>query len=167
VGAELGIERGFAPGFVPRVAAFGEIGAEAWSFRLGLSYADSGPVDADGGKARYRSYAARASVWPLIVSPSEGFGLMAGAGFDLGLVHAAGQRSDRIDHPRSTTKGWFAPFVGGRVELRVDPSLAFHIDALAGFPLTRHEFVLEESVGIHEVPPVTPSLSLGLLGRFR
>lgn len=167
VGAEAGVERGFAPGFVPRVAALAELGGDAWSLRLGFSYADSGPVSADGGTARYRLYAARASAWPLVLSVSEGLGLGLGAGFDVGLVRAAGERSERIVHPRSTTEAWLVPFVGGRVELRVDPSLAFHIDALAGFPVTRHEFVLEDTVAIHRVPVVAPSLAIGLMGRFR
>jgi hypothetical protein len=167
VGAEAGVERGFAPGFVPRVAALVELGTEAFSVRLGLSYADSGPVEADRGKARYRLYSARASAWPLLFTLSEGFGLGVGAGFDLGLVHAAGERSDRIDHPRSQNKPWFVPFAVGRVELRVDPALAFHLDGLAGFPVTRHEFVLDEDIVIHQVPSVTPSLAVGLLGRFR
>jgi hypothetical protein len=167
VGAEAGVERGFAPGFVPRVAALAELGTDTWSVRLGLSYADSGPVSADGGTARYRLYSARASAWPVVFSVSEGFGLALGGGFDIGLVRAAGERSERIVHPRSTTEPWFVPFVGGRVELRVDPALAFHFDGLAAFPVTRHEFVLEEEVAIHRVPAVTPSLAIGLMGRFR
>ncbi len=164
LGAEAGVSRGFAPGFAPRVAVLGEY---EWA-RIGISYADSGPVDAAEGKARYRLYAARITAWPLGVALTESMNLGLGAGLDVGAVHAAGEKSSRIVTPKSTTRLWLSPEVGARFEIAPDRALAFHVDGMLGFPLIRHEFALEEpDTVVHEVPVVTGSVALGLVARFR
>jgi hypothetical protein len=167
VGAEGGVERGFAPGFAPRVAGLFELGSGFWQVRIGLSYADSGPVDADDGKARYRLYSARMMFWPIRFQLSDEFSIGFGGGYDVGAIHARGEKSARITNPRSKTQLWFAAELGGRLELAPHPGFAVHIEGLGGFPATRHEFELEPDEIIHRVPNLTASVAVGVIARFR
>lgn len=167
VGASVGVEHSYAPDVAASVAAVGELLHGEHALRLALVYSSTGPVEVDAGTVELSLYALRAQGCPLRLAPGRSLALVPCAGLEGGLVRARGRRSERIVHPNSVSRGWLSGSVALRVELAPDPALSFGVEGALGFPLTRHEFVLEKpETVVHEVPPVTFGASAGLVARF-
>lgn len=167
-GTEVGADSSFAPKLAPSIALAAEAFVGPGLARARIRFADSGPTRVDGGSAEFSLWVLGVEACPAALRPLAGLALLPCGGLEGGVVRAAGKKSERITEPKSTSGLWFSPELALRVELLPDPGLAFGFEGALGFPVTRHEFVLEKpDVVVHEVPAVVWKLGAGLTARFR
>lgn len=166
-GVLLGVNSGFSPKPAPELSLLSEFRFGAALVQGWLAFADSGPTNADGGTARYRLYTLGVEACPQALRPTSALALRGCAGLSAGAVQAAGEKSDRIVTPNSTTEPWLSALALGRVAVAPDPQLALILQGGLGFPVIHHKFTLSRPAAlVHRVPPVTWQLGVGILARF-
>ena len=143
-GAELFVELGPA-----RLSAFGGVFAEQ-EVRF-----------SDGTRARFDL--ALGGVAACLVRGGDTFRVAGCGAFEAGAMSAEGFG---VTRPSPETVPWLAPKLEGRVELILSDELRLMLGLGATFPLTRHNFVLNQERPLHRAAAITARAMVGVFFSF-
>jgi hypothetical protein len=120
----------------------------------------TGRAATSAGSADFRLLAGRFTGCPLRPGRFAGASLHTCFEFDAGALRATPDEAVRNRTPR--TMPWLAAGLGLRGQLPLDAGLALEV-AATGRALFRHDaFVLRPGLAVHDVPPLSVGVSLGL-----
>jgi hypothetical protein len=120
----------------------------------------TGRATTSAGSADFRLLAARFTGCPLRPGRFAGASLRTCFEFDAGALRATPDETVRNHTPR--TMPWLAAGLGLRGQVPLDAGLALEV-AATGRALFRHDaFVIRPGLPVHDVPPLSVGVSLGL-----
>jgi hypothetical protein len=134
-----------------------------WSVRVDASAGATGEISVDPAAASFVLATGRLSGCPLGWRPHPTVDVRPCGLVEAGLLWAEGSAGGPIIDAQSVSEPWLAPGVTGR--LAWEPIAWLFVEAEAGpvVPIIRRTFVFEQpDMELHEVPPVTLSIGLGL-----
>jgi hypothetical protein len=166
-GMGVDIASGYAPSLAVGLRLFVEMMPSFWSVRASVLHADSGKVNVEDGRTRFRFWGGRVEGCPLRWRFHEDFGLVPCAGIEAGALHGEGLPGRGIAQPRDATELWLAALALGRIQADVEDFLLLEAQLDVRFPVMQHEFYLERpDRSVHDVPVVAFGASLGVGFRF-
>jgi hypothetical protein len=133
------------------------------SLRLAAEITTTGAFDVGPGGALFTRGIGRLDACPAFLRPTPWLSLGPCLGAEAGVIRAEGRLGETISDVKQVTVPWAS--LGALARAAFDAGDIARIDVQGGphFPLVRRSFVFEEpAFVIHEVPPITWTLRLGV-----
>jgi hypothetical protein len=166
-GMGVDLASGYAPSLSVGLHLFVELMPSFWSVRVSAMHADSGKVNVEGGRTRFRFWGGRVEGCPLRWRFEQHFGFVPCAGIEAGALHGEGLPGREIVFPDQATEPWLAVVAIARLQADVEEFLLLELAGDLRVPLLQHEFYLDRPIrSAHEVPPLAFGVSLGVGFRF-